>query len=183
MYRTTVIIFTALWISACNSDNKDESEEPVGNSYSQCTNHPNGVADDIPEVVITIDRLVPADVEIHCSDNKTFTFNGREVSLTYIAYGELNDCVSGCFSSFVCGIYDPDESLLYASTWYGSNEEPLSIPQDCPELAGGENGNTTQCDTPPQGFQHPITTTTEFEAFKAAQLEQSGDWRFCFSEQ
>jgi len=36
-----------------------------------------------------------ADAQVKCSDKKTFSFEGREVSFTYVAYGALQDCSSG----------------------------------------------------------------------------------------
>ena len=136
--------------------------------------------EELPEVIITIDRLVSSEAEIRCSGKKAFSYEDREVSLVYVAYGALQDCPSGCFSSFVCGIYDPDESLLYKSSWHGLLEKPLSIPPDCAELADVESGTTSWCSTPPPGIDHPVTQTVEFETFRNSQREDGGDWRFCF---
>jgi hypothetical protein len=110
----------------------------------------------------------------------SISFEGREVSLVYLAYRALQDCPSGCFSSNPCGIYDPDETQLYSIAWYGAAERPLSIPPDCPELTGAQSDQSSGCRTLPQGFLHSVTATTEFEAFRNLQREQKGDWRFCF---
>lgn len=179
MRRSVILVLSSLSITACIPEQEIQTEQ-IGTSYSQCVNHPSGTGDELPEVTITVNRQVPADAEIRCSDKKAFSFEGREVSLVYVAYGALQDCPSGCFSSHVCGIYDPDESKLYSFAWYGAAERPLSIPPDCPELAGAESGQSSECGTPPQGFLHTVTATAEFESFRNIQREQNGDWRFCF---
>lgn len=187
MHKIVTFVLSGILITACvpeeDAQQTYEEETPqtyIGTSYSQCANHPVGTMEGSPEVTITIDRLVPVGAEIQCSDTKDFPFEGSNVSLVYVAYGALQDCLSGCFSSYLCGIYEPDKSLLYSFSWYGSVEKPLSIPEDCPALATAESGQTSGCDTPPPGFDHPVTMTDEFEAFRKSQLEQNGDWRFCF---
>lgn len=177
-----ILVLAGLVVSGCGSDTGDQSdtETPIGGSYSQCLGHSPGTGEELPEVIITIDRLVPSEAEIRCSGKKVFLYEDREVSLVYVAYGALYDCPSGCVSSFVCGIYDPDQPLLYSFAWSGPVERPLSIPPDCPELADFESGHTSLCSTPPRGVDHPVTTTVEFESFRSSQREDGGNWRFCF---
>lgn len=179
MYRIIIFVLSSLCIAACIPEHSDHSEQ-IGGDYSQCDNHPSGTGDGSPEITTTIDSLVPAEAEVNCSDKKVFSFEGRNVSLVYVAYGAKNDCPSGCFSSYICGVYDADQSQLYSFAWYGAAERPLSIPPDCSELAGNYSGQSSGCSTPPRGFFHPVTATAKFEAFKTAQRAQSGDWRFCF---
>lgn len=185
MHRTATLVLFGILLAACVPGEETQPTQigdnyPDTGGYSQCANHPSGTAEGSPEVTITIDRLVPAEAEIRCSDKKTFPFEGRDVSLVYVAYGALQDCISGCFFSYLCGIYDPDDSQLYSFSWYETAERPLSIPPDCPELATAQSGQASECSTPPQGFNHQVTVTAEFEAFRNSQREQNGDWRFCF---
>lgn len=181
--KTIVLLVSNLCVTACISEDQQQSEQiggSLGGSYAQCVNHPPGAEAGLAEVTITIDRLVPAEAEIRCSDKQAFSFEGRKVSLIYVAYGAQHDCPAGCFSSHVCSVYDPDEVQLYSFSWHGAEERPLSIPSDCPELSEAESGNESLCSTPPSGVIHPVTATAEFEAFRSAQREQDGSWRFCF---
>ena len=99
-------------LPACGDEQHPDSGLLVGQDYAQCEGRPGGGVDRSEEVMRTIETHLPTQ-EINCTDKKIFTLEGREVFFVYVAYGPLSDCPAGCFSSGLCAIYDPPQSLLY----------------------------------------------------------------------
>jgi hypothetical protein len=155
-----------------------EQDSVAAASYAQCESHPGGVQSDSAAVTATVAQLVPAGAQVRCTDTATFTVEGREVQLVSVAYGNLNDCVAGCFSSELCAIYDGGTALLYSGMWWGSAEMPVGLPAGCPVL--GES--TRACRPPPAGTQHAVAATAAFLHFRAAQFAAGdpGAFRYCF---
>jgi hypothetical protein len=155
----------------------------VGGGYSQCDSESSGTSDNSPEVTATINTLVPLGTTVQCTGKQSFQLNSQTVFLVIVPYGKLNDCPAGCFSSEVCSIVDGSDTLLYSADWTIGSERPLSIPPDCPELGGAENGDTTTgCTNQPPGFSHPVTQTTQFQDFRLSEKNNNGNFAFASSK-
>ncbi len=46
----------------------------------------------------TVAAFVLSSAPVHCTDAAAFCFEGRQVRLTHVKYGVLNDCPAGCSS-------------------------------------------------------------------------------------
>lgn len=163
----------AIALASCLQD-----DAAVGGKYAQCADHPAGFDASNPAVASTVAAFVPAGVPVSCSDSRAFLVDGHEVWFVYVAYGALQDCPAGCFSSGVCAVYDAGGAFLYSASWIGASESPPDLPPGCP--APPEGGDTRACDPPPPGTAHPLTATPAFEAFVATEGNGRGAWRFCF---
>lgn len=122
----------------------------------------------------TIATFVPEGHPIHEEHRATFDFEGREVALTHVEYGELMDCSAGCFSSTVCAIEDGEDVLLFYASWHADDETPIGVEEECPELDRDETW--PRCE--PSGLTHPVTETSAFREFARDQIG-SGPLRAC----
>lgn len=177
--RLIALIAGAVMWAGCTGDRATDDDGPViGLGFAQCEGRTPGGMDSSEEIVLTINALVPSAVDVHCTDKHMFALDERAVQFTYVVYGEIHDCPAGCFSSNLCAIVDNAEVSLYSARWL-SGEVPLSIPPDCPELAGAAGGDTIrECENAPSGFFHPLTQTNAFNDFRDDQGRE--EWRFCF---
>ena len=125
----------------------------------------------------TIRALVPDGVAVHEQQSMPFDLQGREVRLTHVEYGALNDCPSGCFSSHVCAIEDGSDVLLFYASWTNAAEEPKSVQKDCPTLTHEE----TWSDCEPPGLVHSVTQTSDFRGFAHSEHAKEGPFRWCFN--
>jgi hypothetical protein len=184
--RTAVVASLAgIVLIGCGSDNEFQTDGGGGTVklFSQCdpATRSAGSSDTSPQVLEAISDLVPSDIQINCTDKYRFSINGQDVYFVFVAYGELQDCPSGCFSSSICAVVDQSGAALYSAVWNEADERPASIPPDCPELSDSATGDTLRdCQYQPSGYENPLTQTTEFEDFSAAESGQDGAWRFCF---
>jgi hypothetical protein len=171
-----------LLLSAALGCSGQKSEEPdIGGGHVICDSSTRaaGGSDGSVAVVTARDVLVPQGSEIHCTDSQRFEIEGQAVHFVLVAYGALSDCPAGCFSSNLCAIVDHDGAQLYSAVWYAADEKPRSIPPDCPELGQSASAATVRdCQTPPDGYDHPLTQAPAFQSFR--QVQSMGDWRFCF---
>jgi len=169
------VLAASLVLSAtsCTSD-----EHPFPGTFAQCEDHPAGIGTSEAAVEATVNAFVPPGAAVRCSDSTAFTVDGNEVRFVFVAYGELQDCPAGCFTSEVCAVHDAGGVLLYAAAWNGQAEEPSNLPAGCPAPAAG--GDTRSCDPPAPGTAHPLTQTSAFTAFQTSQGNGTGAWRFCF---
>jgi hypothetical protein len=157
MNRIVLVATLAVLSMLASCDGSDQGDPAdvdrrIGNDYSQCDGRPGGGQDRSDAVMRTIQTYVP-NQDINCTDKQSFTVDGRQVFLVFLAFGELSDCAAGCFSADLCAIYDAPEALLY-------------------DVTGGPKP-----DRP--GLAHPVVQTTAFQDFRAAQ-RMTGPWRFCF---
>ena len=133
------------------------------------------------EVDNTIDALVPSGLpdseRVHCTEKQKFSFQGRDVFLVYVSYGNLNDCPAGCFSSMLCAIYDQSQAQLYTAAVNFQGEQPNGVPSDCHSIRDG--GHASDCSYQPPGQSHPIVQTAQFQSFRSSQ-ETTGAMRQCF---
>jgi hypothetical protein len=168
-------IVLALVLAVCLVSCGDSEDGSIGGGFAQCQGHTPGAEDGSPEVAAAISTFVPSDAEVHCTGKRSFELDGRMVFFIMIPYGELQDCISGCFSSDVCAIVEGLDAFLYSADWNHGSERPLSIPPDCPELVFGVEGGGKV----PDCTGHPLTQEAAFENFKQAQ-GSGGPFRFCF---
>lgn len=128
------------------------------------------------DVGATATAFVPRGAPVHCTDARSFEFEGRTVRLTHVEYGEEHDCPSGCFSSHICAIEDPSLGAprLFYATWTSALEEPLGVVTECPNLRNME----TWPDCTPSGLEHPVVATAAFRKFADRQMG-SGPFRWC----
>jgi len=190
------LIFFIGFLTACGGlQEEDEPELPLNtnNGYSQCYGRVDGYNDLSRSINHTVQEYIRDDVEIQCTDRYSFDLEGKPVELVYIAYGKLQDCASGCFSSHVCVVYEENDPLLYSASWINSErsklgadgrlvvvsktiEQPLNLAAGgCGDIPEG-TGSTHMCETKPEAVGHPLFESTDFEMF----LGEVGDsWRFC----
>lgn len=183
MKAAVTIVIVLFGLAGCNggTGSGDLPGGAIGGGFAQCDGQSPGISDNSPEVMATISALVPSSATVHCTGKQSFELNGRTVLIVIVPYGQTNDCPAGCFSSEVCSIVDGSDTLLYSGVWYDGGERPLSIPPDCPELAGAQGGDTIQgCTSQPPGFSHPVTQSAEFQDFRQSQASNGGKFRFCF---
>jgi len=143
---------------------------------SGCTGAPSVSAECAAAVPEVVTAFVPSDAPVHCTDAATFCFEGRQVRLVHVEYGELNDCWSGCFASNLCAIEDPaaEAPALFYASWTTGSEAPRGIDEECPDLSRSE----TWPDCVPSGLRHPLVVTEPFRDF-AAEQEGVGPLRYC----
>jgi hypothetical protein len=141
-------------LASCGgSDSAGSGDDlPIGGQYAQCDGRAGGGQDRSDAVMRTIQAHAP-NQDINCTDKQSFTVEGRQVFLVFLAHGPVSDCPAGCFSADLCAIYDAPQSLLY-------------------DVSG-----STKPDRP--GLAHPVVQTQAFQSFRAAQ-RATGPWRFCF---
>jgi len=173
-----IVIVSALLAAACSAQTTSELRQ-IGNNYALCregTTRSQGISDTSPAIAKTINALVPPGVKVNCTDKRLFQVNNQDVYFVLVAYGQLNDCLAGCFSSSLCAIVDESGAELYSSSWYGDRvkERPRSLPANCPQ----ESYHTdSQCQ--PTGYTHPLTKTDTFQSFIKSAKQGNSAWRFC----
>jgi len=181
MSRIFFILSILFTLIACN--NSDQNSGPIfgGETLNVCKLNSASVGDSDTHASTTsvIAQLKPVGEPTHCSFRQTFEFNQRTVDFVLFFYGQLNDCPSGCFSSSACAVVENEEVFLWSSDWLNF-EEPLTIPDECPELAGERSGNTSYCNEPVSGKNHDINQEASFLAFEEQQLAETGPFRYCF---
>lgn len=130
----------------------------------------------------TISTLVPPGAEVHGEYYAEFGPEDDPVRLTFVEYGELDDCASSCVSATVCAIEDSTGVELYYAWWnpLSTDEFPIDILNQCPGVIEEPDGTISgQCE--PIGKTHPITETDDFRRF-AEENSYSGVFRFCFGD-
>lgn len=139
-----------------------------------------GTKDCRGHVPATVEAFVAAGLEVHCEDSASFEFEGRTVRLTRVAYGEQQDCPSGCFSSQVCAIEDPayPSPLLFTANWYAAGEAPIGIETECPGTSSASAYGDTYPSCHPSGLAHPLVATPAFRSWADAE-EGVGPLRWC----
>ena len=140
-----------------------------------CACNSNAYAGPVPR---TIEAFVPPGSETHGEYFKEFEVDGEIVRLTYVEYGLLLDCPSGCFSSGLCAIETEDEVLLYYAGWneHIVDEKPRELEEHCAGDTTGYTETYGSCEA--EGKSHPLPATEEFRAFAEEQYG-SGPFRFC----
>lgn len=124
-------------------------------SHSQCDGRSSSDSDNTKSVQSVVRTLVPPASRINCTDHHPFSVEGKTIELVFVAFGEIHDCPAGCFSNYLCAIYDGQTSILYSQPGRRSARET--------EILGDA-----------------LTRSTEFNAFKQSQANSQGPWRFCF---
>lgn len=104
-----------------------------------------------------------ASEDVSCYDDVRITVEGVSSDFFVIEYGVLQDCPSGCFSSVLCAINDQNGSVIYSARWTSAEEMPSGLEAKCESTAIGGSGDTLRdCEEPPSGYFHPITSTATF---------------------
>jgi hypothetical protein len=160
--RKLHLILACVAVAGCGEEDVDDGI--IGNDYAQC----EGLGTDASAATQRArDVHLPAGVAPNCATKTGFTFQNQTYELVYAAYGALQDCPAGCFSSMVCALDDGSTSRLFYATWYGDGERPPSIATECPALANSAGGDTAYQCTNPQvsGRQHAIVQDPTFRNF------------------
>lgn len=159
----------ALAGTACGERTTRE-DIPVGGGYAQCEGHSANGSDQSAEISLTRNSLLPGGTP-NCTGKRSFSVAGREVFVTYVAYGELQDCPAGCFSSSFCAVVDGDSALLFSANGI---EPPFALDSSC----YGANGAIASRCLP--GAQHALVNEPAFQSFRNGE-KSNGSFRFCFS--
>lgn len=118
---------------------------------------PNGLNEVILELI--------GSHQISCYDETTISTQGVSFDFFVIEYGALNDCPSGCFSSVLCAIKDPNGAAIYSAVWTTVEEMPLELKDNSESQVIGGSGNSIQhCQEQPSGYLHLITSADEFNS-------------------
>ncbi|MDZ7923654.1 MAG: hypothetical protein U5M23_06260 [Marinagarivorans sp.] len=152
-----VFIISALAISTLNGCSKDDEfidSNCDGFSY-QKSNAPESVN-------VVVERLIPKNSKVNCYESASITSQGHSADVIVIEYGEPKDCISGCFSSVLCAVLDNEGASIYTASWTSKYEMPPSLNSTCMPTNDGDGNSKTACSTPPSGYSHPITTTSDF---------------------
>ena len=171
---TWMLSWSVVFFLACDRESSLDNPDAAGGGG--CSGGPAlapACQADVPE---TVAAFVPSSAPVHCTDAAAFCFEGRQVRLTHVEYGVLNDCPAGCFSSHVCAIEDPEGAALelFYAAWTNPSETPLGLDTECPGLSSSE----TWPNCVPSGLRHPLVETEQFRSFAAAQAG-SGPLRWC----
>lgn len=142
-----------------------------GQSYAQC----EGASRRAP-LGPGAGTYLPDGIAQNCGTSRQFTVDGKSVTIEYFAYGELNDCPSGCFSSFACVINDGESALLYRAAWTSAEERPRGLQALCPSL-GADASDTSACEPSLPARAHAVTQLSSFKSLVAA--GSSGVFRYC----
>ena len=167
--RPLAFVLAAFTGMACG-ERAPREEIPIGGGYAQCEKHSAGGTDQSTEISLTRNTLLPGGTP-NCTGKRSFSVAGREVFFTYIAYGELQDCPAGCFSSSFCAVVDGNSALLFSTT---GSEPPFALDPSC----YGANGAIDNRCLP--GAQHPLVNEPVFQSFRDVE-KSGGSFRFCFS--
>lgn len=148
--KTLFASYVASALCACDSSSSSCEE---GKLYDEARS---------PSRLVEIVNTYLGAHDVTCYDSKEITVEGEGASLFAIEYGAERDCPSGCFSSVLCAINDVSGPVVYYAKWQSGDELPSGISGLCehsPEAAGNTIDN---CVNPMNGFDHPITTTSQF---------------------
>jgi hypothetical protein len=133
---------------------------------TQCEGFSRGGADSSPEITSMLKLYVPADLPVHWTIKRKYTARNRQISLACVGYGQLHDCLAGCFYSTTCATYDGGTSLLYSAVWYGEKERPVGIETVCPGVAQSLSGSTMDCPGPLPGETHLLVESRQYGEFR-----------------
>lgn len=131
----------------------------------------------------TIEAFVPEGAPVHDEFVAEFTTDDGPARFTYVAYGRLSDCASGCFSSHVCAIEDDAGVQLWSASWHPVHvdEIPVGLVEQCPGIRVDDAGVPLASPCEPLGKSHPLTSNAEFRRF-VERDPFSGPFRRCFTE-
>ena len=165
--------------SAANiAQNGSARMESDWSSWKQCEDQPEGFNDYSPAMLQVYSDFIPAGVSTRCSRKKKLVLENREVYFVYITYGDLRGCDSHCYSSQLCAVSDGQKSYLFSAQWF-NYEAPISLADECPELADKETGNTNRsCRPKPSGYHHPAISTANIFALYSSTA--ANVFRNCF---
>ena len=149
----------------------------IGTRYGQCDGRSPGTSSGAAAAAVAA-AFVPAGATVRCSSTTGFTVEGAQVTLVYLAYGELQDCPSGCFSSFLCALATADGPLQYSAMWVPAGERPMALQGTCPDDFPVAGGDTRRCTELTPGAKHPVTATPAFTAMAA---EGTSTFGACFA--
>jgi hypothetical protein len=124
-------------------------------SHSQCEGRSSHDSDNTESVQSVVRTLVPPASRINCTDLQPISVDGKTIELVFVAFGKIHDCPAGCFSNYLCAIYDGQTSILYSQPGRRSARET-------------------------ERLGHPLAHSADFDAFKQSQVNSQGPWRFCF---
>lgn len=106
---------------------------------------------------------------IQTCNEKIIQINGKTASLIDISFGKPNDCISGCFYSTYCAIFDNKTDLPYGFSFYSSEEYIL----------GNDNRDCREVDPALMtGRKHWLVNTDEFKNF-LYDADRSKDFSSC----